>query len=78
MKKPILFLLIASICYVSGFYVGQSLNELPEQISTTPNKGITFIWNDDEESIPVDSTPIMLEFTSGDTIFIGPLEEPIK
>jgi len=33
-----------------------------------------FIWNDDHESIPVDGTPIMLEFTSNDTVYIGPLE----
>jgi hypothetical protein len=77
MKKLILFLLVASLCYASGFYVGQSLNELPEQISTTLNKGITFIWNDDEESIPVDSTPIMLEFTSNDTIYLGALETEV-
>lgn len=35
-----------------------------------------FIWNDDIESLPVDSTPIMLEFssTNHDTIYIGSLE----
>lgn len=74
MKKSIFFILIAIISYFSGLYVGQSI-KLPFQSNT--NQPV-FIWNDDEESIPVDSTPIMLEFTSGDTIFIGPLEEPIK
>ena len=36
-----------------------------------------FIWNDDEESIPMDNTPILLEFGSknSDTIYIGPLEQ---
>jgi len=36
-----------------------------------------FIWNDDEESIPMDNTPILLEFSSkdSDTIYIGPLEQ---
>lgn len=37
-----------------------------------------FIWNDDLEGLPVDGTPILLEFTSNDTIYIGSLEEPIK
>ena len=31
-----------------------------------------FIWNDDEESIPMDGELIRLEFTKGDTIYIGP------
>ena len=33
-----------------------------------------FIWNDDSESIPMDNTPILLEFGSknSDTIYIGP------
>lgn len=36
-----------------------------------------FIWNDDCESIPMDNTPVLLEFGSknSDTIYIGPLEE---
>ena len=38
------------------------------------NNGITFVWNDDEESIPVDGTPIMLEFTDENTVYIGSLE----
>ena len=35
-----------------------------------------FIWNDDHESIPVDGTPILLEFssTNHDTIYIGSLK----
>lgn len=34
------------------------------------------IWNDDHESIPVDGTPILLEYSSRnfDTIYIGSLE----
>lgn len=36
-----------------------------------------FIWNDDCESIPMDNTPVLLEFGSknSDTIYIGPLEQ---
>lgn len=33
------------------------------------------VWNDDEESIPIDGSIIRLEFTRQDTIFIGPYEE---
>jgi len=36
------------------------------------NNGIEFVWNDDEESIPMDNTLIRLEFTKNDTIYIGP------
>jgi predicted small secreted protein len=36
------------------------------------NKGIEFVWNDDEESIPVDGSLIRLEFTDEDTVYIGP------
>ena len=31
----------------------------------------TFIWNDDIESLPTDGSPILIEFTSKDTIYIG-------
>ena len=34
----------------------------------------TFIWNDDIESLPTDGSPILIEFTSRDTIYIGPYE----
>lgn len=34
-----------------------------------------FIWNDDLEGLPVDGTPIMLEYTSNDTIYLGVAEE---
>jgi hypothetical protein len=39
-------------------------------------KPITFIWNDDEEAIPMDNTPILLEFSNktSDTIYIGSIE----
>lgn len=33
---------------------------------------VTFIWNDDEESIPVDGSLITLECTKGNIIYIGP------
>ena len=32
-----------------------------------------FIWNDDEESIPMDGTLIRIEFTDENNIYIGPI-----
>ena len=36
-----------------------------------------FIWNDDLESIPMDNTPVLLEFGSknSDTLYLGPIEQ---
>jgi hypothetical protein len=36
-----------------------------------------FIWNDDLESIPMDNTPVLLQFGSknSDTLYLGPLEQ---
>lgn len=42
---------------------------------TPVDNSIQFVWNDDEESIPPDHTPIMLEFTDENTVYIGPYEE---
>ena len=35
---------------------------------------IEFIWNDDEESIPADGSLIKVEFSEGNTIYLGPNE----
>lgn len=43
---------------------------------TNDKSGIVFVWNDDEESIPVDGSLITLEFTDENTVYIGPYEEP--
>ena len=43
---------------------------------TNDKSNIVFVWNDDEESIPVDGSLITLEFTDGNTVYIGPYEEP--
>ena len=37
------------------------------------NKGIIFVWNDDEESIPKDGSLIQLEYTDENTVYIGPI-----
>lgn len=39
------------------------------------NNGITFIWNDDEESIPKDGSLIKIEYTDENNVYIGPVEE---
>ena len=36
------------------------------------NEHRRFIWNDDEESIPMDGELIRLEFTKDSIIYIGP------
>jgi len=33
-----------------------------------------FVWNDDEESIPVDGSLVKVEFSEGNTIYLGPNE----
>lgn len=35
---------------------------------------IEFIWNDTEESIPMDGELIKIEFTDENTVYIGPAE----
>lgn len=69
MKKTLITVVIAAITFCSGLLIGHR--------STDKDDSITFIWNDDEESIPMDNTPILLEFGSknSDTIYIGPLEQ---
>jgi hypothetical protein len=69
MKKTLITVVIAAITFCSGLLIGHR--------STDKDDSITFVWNDDEESIPMDNTPILLEFGSknSDTIYIGPLEQ---
>ncbi len=69
-----------------NLYLGTILGMLAGSIATalvlyTDNakevpKEPVIIWNDDEESIPMDHSAIMLEFTKNDTIYIGPMEDP--
>lgn len=73
MKKLIFILLVGITCYLAGLCAGQII-KLPFQSNT--NQPV-FIWNDDLEGIPVDSTPILLEYTSNDTIYLGVLETEV-
>jgi len=70
MKKLTFLLLVGVTCYLGGIFLGQLIR--PSLNSNQP----VFIWNDDLEGIPVDSTPILLEFSSKnqDTIYIGTLD----
>lgn len=42
--------------------------------SDLKEKEMIFIWNDDQESIPMDGSKIVIEFTEGNKIYIGSLE----
>lgn len=35
---------------------------------------MVFIWNDDQEAIPMDGSKIVIEFTEGNKIYIGSVE----
>ena len=39
---------------------------------------IHFIWNDDEESIPMDGELIIIEFTDENNVYIGPTNKVFK
>ena len=49
-----------------------TLGTLYEHTSSKDDNSIKFIWNDDEESIPVDGSLIRLEFTNKNNVYIGP------
>ncbi len=80
MKTLAIFLVTLTIM-LTGYYIGYTAHERERQHQINQNPDFenpVFIWNDDLEALPVDGTPIMLEFTSNDTIFIGAIEEPYK
>ena len=66
-------LLIILIVFLLGLNVILYI-DTQEQLELNHQQNPTFIWNDDLESIPVDGTPILLEFTSNDTIYIGSID----
>ena len=76
MKTNYYPLLIICIVFLLGLNVILYL-DTQEQLELKPHsEEPVFIWNDDYEGIPVDGTPILLEFSSKnqDTIYIGSLE----
>ncbi len=73
MKIPIpLFIVICLQMFLSGVMVEYLLRY--DDIHRSENNNIQFIWNDDEESIPVDGSLIRLEFTDENNVYIGPAE----
>ena len=73
MKIPIpLFIVICLQMFLSGVMVEYLLRY--DDIHKPENNNIQFIWNDDEESIPVDGSLIRLEFTDENNVYIGPAE----
>ena len=73
MKIPIpLFIVICLQMFLSGVMVEYLLRY--DDIYRPENNNIQFIWNDDEESIPVDGSLIRLEFTDENNVYIGPAE----
>lgn len=68
LKTNYLFLLAALLCLSICINIYQSI---PEPVNNTFP---TIIWNDDLEGIPVDGSPVLLEFMSNDTIYIGSID----
>ena len=60
-----IILLMAAYFLLNGFIPRKA--ELKDQ-------EMIFIWNDDQESIPMDGSKIVIEFTEGNKIYIGSLE----
>lgn len=77
MKTNYYPLLLVLITFLIGLNIYMYL-DTKEQLEITEEKQPVFIWNDDLEGLPVDGTPIMLQYTEGDTIYLGAIEEPNK
>ncbi len=60
---------------LTSLIIGIQLSNQEQNKTTTSLNQPTIIWNDDIESIPTDNSPIMLQFISSDTIYIGPIEQ---
>jgi hypothetical protein len=73
---------LAALSFLGGVFLTLAMTNafhreelLKQEKNAFKNQGQTFIWNDDEESIPPDGEPVMLEFTEGDIMYIGPMEQ---
>lgn len=77
MKSNYYPLLIVLIIFLMGLNIFMYL-DTKEQLALNKMEQPTFIWNDDLEGLPVDGTPIMLQYTEGDTIYLGVIEEANK
>ena len=61
---PLLIVLLVTVFALGTVY----------EYSKQEYNSIKFIWNDDEESIPIDGSLIKLEFTDGNDVYIGPAD----
>jgi len=77
MKSNYYPLLAILIVFLIGLNIYMYL-DTKEQLEISEEHPPVFIWNDDLESMPVDGTPVMLQYTEGDTIYLGAIEEPNK
>lgn len=69
MKIPILLFIVLML---TAFALGTLYEHAS---SKQDDNSIKFIWNDVEESIPVDGSLIRLDFTDGNNVYIGPAKE---
>ena len=70
-------IILASLSFIGGVFLTlaiESSARKDELLKQAENNDIHFVWNDDEESIPMPGTPIMLEMIDEETVYIGPLE----
>jgi hypothetical protein len=67
---------LAALSFFGGVVVTLAIsNYFYAQAELERNETKTeFVWNDDEESIPTDGSLVRIEFTEGNTIYIGPAE----
>jgi hypothetical protein len=81
MKTNYYPLLVVLISFLIGLNIFMYLDTKEQLEISKENKDFenpVFIWNDDLESMPVDGTPVMLQYTEGDTVYLGAIEEPYK
>ena len=69
-------IILAALSFFGGVVVTLAIsNYFYAQAELEQNETQTeFVWNDDEESIPTDGSLVRIEFTEGNTIYIGPAE----
>jgi len=70
---PLLIVLLTTAFALGTLYEYTSSKPKNSSIKQEDNS-IKFIWNDVEESIPVDGSLIRLEFTDENNVYIGPAE----
>lgn len=76
MKTNYYPLLIICIVFLLGLNIILFLDTQEQLELNQEQQQPVFIWNDDYEGIPVDGTPILLEFSTKnqDTIYIGSID----